>query len=140
MEVKIRKFQNKDYYKLNLLYEEVRKQTFYWLDDSHFKSSLEDDTKEETIFVATVNEKIVGFISIYEKDKFIHHLYIDNDYQDRGIGKVLLDNIISNFKTISLKCLTKNIKAVKFYKKYGFQEKNFGISDDGEYILFKYSL
>lgn len=137
MNVNIRKFENKDNYKLSEIYNDVRKQTFYWLDDSHFKTSFEEDTKDETIFVATVNEKVVGFISIWEEDGFVHHLYIEDQYQSRGIGKLLLDHIleISAFN-LTLKCLKKNKKAIKFYYNYGFKELSQDISEDGEYILF----
>lgn len=137
MNIKIRKFENKDNYKLSEIYNDVRKQTFYWLDESHFKTSFEEDTYEETIFVATVNNKIVGFISIWEEDGFVHHLYIDEEYQNRGIGKLLLNYVLEIIPyNITLKCLKRNKKAINFYSRYGFKEISHGNSEDGEYILF----
>ncbi|MGL4624417.1 MAG: GNAT family N-acetyltransferase [Culicoidibacterales bacterium] len=79
------------------------------------------DTVGELIFVATVAERIVGFIGLWEIDAFIHHLYIAEDYQHRGIGSQLIMTMQQLCpEPLSLKCLTTNTRALQFYGNHGF--------------------
>lgn len=70
-------------------------------------------------------------------DNFIHHLYIDENYQHQNIGSIVLDEAIKIMNSpVKLKCLVKNEKAVKFYEKKGFIALEKGVSNHGEYILY----
>ena len=72
------------------------------------------------------------------RDNFIHHLYIDEAYHKKGIGKALLKAAIEKTKfPVALKCLEKNIEAIEFYKKLGFVDKARGNNENGSFILFE---
>ena len=123
---------------LQRIFLEVRKKTFYWLDTQDYNlTDFDDETKGEFVLVALFNNKVVGFISLWLRGSFIHHFYIDDEYQQHKIGTKLLEEAIEIMNTpITLKCLEKNTKAIEFYKKKGFVAVDKGISDHGEYILF----
>ena len=123
------------------LFLKERQRTFSWLDASDFQlDDFEKHTQGEHIFVALLDDIPVGFISIWTPTNFIHHLYVDQNYQGQKIGTALIKTAITDFKLpLTLKCLEKNSKAVEFYKKTGFTEKKRGQSVNGTYIFFELS-
>ncbi|MBT1701193.1 GNAT family N-acetyltransferase [Fulvivirgaceae bacterium PWU4] len=126
---------------LQKLYLQVRQASFIWLDTSRFKlGAFDDDTKDELILVAKIGNKIVGFISAWIPDNFIHHLYVDNQYQHNGIGTKLLKEMVCRLQyPITLKCLKSNVSAIKFYERNQWHAKSEAVSEDGPYILFELS-
>jgi GNAT superfamily N-acetyltransferase len=137
--MKIVEIRKSDYEPLRTLFLKERINTFSWLDPSEFQlNDFERDTKGELILAALLDDIPVGFISIWMKGNFIHHLYIDQQYQGQGIGTELLKAAIA--KTgfpLTLKCLENNIKAVQFYFSKGFVAKERAQSEHGGYILFE---
>lgn len=137
--MEIREIRNTDFNILRKLFLKERQHTFYWVDPSKFKlDDFEKHIKGELVLVAIQEEIPVGFISIWMPNTFIHHLYIDQKYQGKGLGTQLLKAAIAQTNLpLSLKCLEDNTKAVAFYRKKGFIEKERGPSDHGNYILFE---
>jgi GNAT superfamily N-acetyltransferase len=135
----IREIKNTDFDVLRKLFLKERQDTFFWLDSTEFKlDDFEKHIKGELVFVAIEQEIPIGFISIWMPNKFIHHFYVDQNYQGKGVGTLLLNAAIQEtLLPITLKCLEKNTKAVAFYRKKGFIEKERGPSEHGGYILFK---
>lgn len=79
-------------------------------------SSFDKDTEGEFILVALVDNEIVGFVSVWSRDNFIHHLYVSNHFQNKGIGLRLLNSLIKKAPSeLTLKCLVKNKLALNFY-------------------------
>ncbi|CAH0539545.1 hypothetical protein [Vibrio marisflavi] len=63
------------------LYLNGRTSTFSWLDTSGYSlADFELDTEGERILVALVGEHVVGFISIWEPENFVHHLYVSDEH------------------------------------------------------------
>ncbi|SHH07759.1 GNAT family N-acetyltransferase [Flavobacterium defluvii] len=139
--MKIEEIKTNDFETLKILFLEERKRTFSWLDTSEFElDDFEKQTQGEYILVAHIDKIPVGFISIWMPNNFIHHLYVDQKYQGKKIGTELIKAAIQKTKfPITLKCLENNIKAVEFYKRKGFIEKEKGRSGNGTYILFELS-
>lgn len=75
------------------------------------------------IYIAYEQEKMLGFLTYYLSDDFIHLFFIDVNSQGKGIGSYLLEELITDFpdEVISLKCLTHNQSAIDFYEKKGFE-------------------
>lgn len=123
---------------LQRIFLKVRQKTFYWLDTANYDFiDFDRETEGEFILVALFSDKVVGFISLYLQGNFIHHFYIDEAYQRHNIGTELLEEAIQIMDVpITLKCLEKNTKAIKFYKKKGFVAIDRGVSEHGEYIVF----
>lgn len=70
-------------------------------------------------FVCEKNGGVVGFISIIEEGNIIA-LFVENEFQDLGIGKELLNYAKENYDQLSISIFEKNILARKFILNQGF--------------------
>jgi GNAT superfamily N-acetyltransferase len=124
---------------LRELFLKVRQNAFTWADAASFNIlDFDKETEGENVLIAICEGGLVGFISVWLADNFIHHLYIDEKHQKKGIGTALLKAALAKTKfPVRLKCIENNIKAVNFYKKNGFIEKGRGTTEEGAFILFE---
>lgn len=109
-----------------------KEQIMYMLKMHYNKESLQKQIGEfgHHFLLAEEGKRPVGFISyeINYKSKpqlMIHKLYILPNMQGLGIGIKFLDlmsetALKNNNHQLCLKVYYKNIKAIRFYKKYGF--------------------
>ncbi|WP_455209113.1 GNAT family N-acetyltransferase [Kaarinaea lacus] len=89
------------------------------------KNSQEKDTanivhneKYQALKVKAGN-KLVGYIA-WRHGFHIAQLYVDPEYQGKGIGTLLVDEVVTLAKEPRLK-VRSSLNAVGFYKKYGFE-------------------
>ncbi len=138
--LKIRSCKNEDFDSLREIYFMSRKINFTWLDTSDLKQEdFERDTKDESMLVAARQDQILGFISLWVPDRFVHHLYVHPDFTGQQVGKNLLKAAIEQWGTpMTLKCMRENTKALNFYVSQGWQAKDEGISPNGPYYLMEY--
>ena len=73
------------------------------------------------IYVWEEDGQIQGFAGLYED--YIAGIFVLEQAQSKGIGGQLLNYIKGRKPYLSLKVYQKNIRAVKFYKREGFQIK-----------------
>jgi (aminoalkyl)phosphonate N-acetyltransferase len=85
-------------------------------------------------FVAVQNDKIIGFISCHTQ-YLLHHcgkvgeiqeLFIDSDFRNMGLGRLLISEIIkiakiNNFKSLEVTSNKKRTENIQIYEQYGFQ-------------------
>ena len=101
---------------------------FFYEDQNYFCDHV---LKENRIWVVEIDQHPVAFIAM--NDDFIDHLYVHPDYQQRGIGKALLDHARQlSPEHLWLYTLQININAQAFYEKNGFVAEKFGISPPPE--------
>lgn len=106
---------------LRQLYLDSRSATFTWQDTNVFElSDFERDTDGEQIWVAVEGNEVLGFVSIWEPDAFIHHLFVSPHRLRHGAGLRLLNLSKQHYSTLSLKCLVANENATDFYHSNGF--------------------
>ncbi|QEC77945.1 GNAT family N-acetyltransferase [Mucilaginibacter ginsenosidivorax] len=136
----VRYFKEEDCHSLRDIYLVSRKQTFNWFDTSGY--SLDDfdrDTEGEKILVADYEGAVIGFISLWLPDNFIHHLFVHPAYSKKGVGKMLLNAAVTMLhKPVTLKCLTRNENALAFYRSQGWQIQERGEGKPGDYFLMSY--
>jgi len=142
MSISIRKARPTDTAALASLFLESRRRAFHWKDPLTFQ--LEDFEKQTTGEVVSVavdqNEKILGFVSVFESDRFIHHLFVDANYQRNEIGKLLLGSLARWLpRPHRLKCVAANQRACEFYAKNGWQQVDRGVSEDGDFLLLEWN-
>ncbi|EGQ9702451.1 GNAT family N-acetyltransferase [Vibrio parahaemolyticus] len=119
--MEIIKFQSHHLGAVRSLYLESRLATCTWLNTVEFDlSDFERDTEGESIWVAIESNKVVGFISIWAPDNFIHHLFVSPRNLRGGVGLKLLDLAKQWKPCLSLKCLSQNGNATEFYLSQGF--------------------
>lgn len=142
MSINIRKAQPADTTDLANLFLESRRRAFHWKNPTTFQlADFEKETTGEVVSVAVADDqKVVGFISVWEPDRFVHHLFVDANYQRNEIGRLLLSSLTRWLpRPYRLKCVAANLRACEFYRKNGWQEVGRGNSDDGEYLLLEWS-
>lgn len=108
-------------------------QTFYWTQTSEVDlKSFRNLTEDEVVYIALSDGLVVGFSGIYLPDKFLHHLYVDPDFQRKGVGSKLLAHAytVTGFN-LSLKCQVKNNLARAFYRASAWVEDS-GIGGEDE--------
>lgn len=137
----VREFRKEDINSLRNIYLETRKQAFSWLNGGSLElKDFDRDTEGERIWVYEMPKGIAGFVSVWEPDNFIHHLFVLPEFYKQGYGSQLLDACMLNInKPIRLKCVSQNIHALEFYRSKGWRTISKGVSADGEYQLMEFS-
>ena len=83
----------------------------------------------DNVIIAKDNNDVVGFISYGHRSDLpfdtgeIIALYVLSDHYGHGLGSQLMDaglKQMSAYNTICLRVLKNNIRAIRFYTKYGF--------------------
>ena len=125
---------------LTQIYNKIRLETTTWLDKGSVSvAEFSDLVDVETIYIAYEHDKMMGFLTYYVPDDFIHLFFIDAKSQGSGIGSLLLAELISDFEgeKISLKCLIHNHSAISFYEAKGFKiiETHEGVDNTGYHLM-----
>jgi len=109
-----------------------------WPFEKEGKEYFENMIKNNIVFVAEVEEKIVGYLagSICEQTSYITETFaeldnmcIDDEYRRLGIGTLLMDEFKEYCKenkvqNIKVTASAKNSRAIQFYMKNGFEDYN----------------
>jgi GNAT superfamily N-acetyltransferase len=138
IEYKIRDYRNEDFDPVTILWRISREKSlpefqrqkghFFYEDRDYFRGHILANNK---VWVAEWDRRPVAFMAVNQD--FIDQLYIDPDFQRRGIGKALLDFA----RTLTpdhlwLYTLQVNFMARAFYEKNGFAAEKFGFSPPPE--------
>ena len=118
-------------------------------DQMSYKNFINEfNSQNREYFFAIIENSIVGYIGIMDAiDAYeIIGIVVDENYQNMGIGKKLLDctKIFAQKNKRSLIALEvdeKNDKAIKFYKNFGFQVTNIRkkyYRDNDAYVMHYY--
>jgi len=106
-----------------------------------------NDNQFAKILVVTINEQVVGFMDYWVTfdSATICQIGIHPNYQRQGLGSKLMDEAIKDCyakraKTITLEVRANNVKAINFYKKYGFKialikEAYYSNGEDAIYMI-----
>lgn len=118
------------------IYLDVRRETMSWVEPSSFRfEDFIEHSSGETILVARSRKgDVLGFISVWTADDFIHMLYVSSQWRGLGVGSALLRAIPEwPVRSYRLKCLVKNRHAKEFYERHGFTVIDYGNSPEGDY-------
>lgn len=104
------------------IFLDARRKAFPWQPADRFGlDDYYDCVANELVIVAEVDWTVVGFVSIDEPERFIHTLFIDPDWQKRGIGTVLLREALAALRgSAQLTCSARNAAARAFYEHNGW--------------------
>ena len=134
----IREYRPEDFDAVTILWRIAREKSlpefqnakgyFFYQDQNYFRDHI---LKENRVFVVEGDQRPIAFMAM--KGDFIDQLYVHPDFQNRGVGKTLLNHA----RTISpqhvwLYTLQVNVNARAFYEKNGFLPERFGFSPPPE--------
>lgn len=95
-------------------------------------------TEAEAILVAELADRVVGFVTCYRPDRFVHHLYVDPAHWRRGIGRALLAAALGRLDgPAKLKCRQADLDARAFYRSQGWVEHPGGRDDRGPWLWLR---
>jgi Acetyltransferases len=80
-----------------------------------------------SVFTAWDGNKLIGLINVLDDNvmtAYIHYLLVDPDYQNRGIGKKLVQLVLEKYRDYLRIVLIAYDKEVDFYAKNGFVAGN----------------
>lgn len=107
----------------------------YW--ESNFLPVKEMLLQAEVyVYIDECKNEIEGFIGLEET--YIAGIFVRKEARSEGIGKALLDFIKEKKQELTLNVYQKNVRAVRFYERQGFQiidrymDKN---TDEKEYLM-----
>lgn len=109
-----------------------------WSFESDGKEYFEYMIKNEVVFVAEIDGKIVGYLAgsickqmsyITESFAELDNMCINDKYRGIGIGTLLINEFKKycleyNIQNIKVTASAKNIRAIEFYEKNGFEDYN----------------
>ncbi|EDT79299.1 GNAT family N-acetyltransferase [Clostridium perfringens] len=111
------------------------------------KEKIINRGKNQYWYVAEENGKVIGLGilmnhgNLRKKHVGVITLMVNSDYQNKGIGSLLMDKLINlseslNIIRLELCVFRDNYKAINLYKKFGFKEEGIKIKSalkNGEY-------
>jgi GNAT superfamily N-acetyltransferase len=134
---KVRPFAEKDRPAIEAIYRECRAEAEWLPPAIRGHADFSREVEGETILVAVGhNDDPEGFVSVWEPDRFIHHLYVRRDARRRGVGAALL-HALELPKPWRLKCLRANAAATAFYQAQGWAEVSSGVGEEGPYAMLE---
>ena len=104
------------------LYERAGTAAFAWRPAGYFKA--EDFTRfaeEEEVWLALMSGGLLGIISLFRPENFIHCLYVAPEAQRLGVGRSLVAYLRKETgQPMTLKLDTPNTNAIAFYERTGW--------------------
>lgn len=111
------------------------------------KEKIINRGKNQYWYVAEENGKVIGLGilmnhgNLRKKHVGVITLMVNSDYQNKGIGSLLMDKLINlseslNIIRLELCVFRNNYKAINLYKKFGFKEEGIKVKSalkNGEY-------
>ena len=97
----------------------------YW--ESYYEPVKEMLLQAE-VYVYENNGEIQGFIGL--NGEYVEGIFVCDKLQSQGIGKLLLDFVNESRTELSLHVYQKNIRAIRFYQREGFEIQSEGMDED----------
>ena len=105
----------------------------YWISNYEFVKEM---LPQAEVYVYEDDKMIQGFIGI--NDEYIEGIFVSDEMQSSGIGKILLDYIKDKKDRLQLKVYQKNVRAMSFYQREGFtiqSEEMDEFTREKEYVM-----
>lgn len=114
-----------------------RRHLFKWKSPAEFDpEDFDKSIGDEELWVAECDDEVVGFISFWAEDNFIHNLFVHPEYMGKGIGSALLEKGLTRIgRPASLKCLVRNREAINFYTSRGWWIDSRDTGSQGDYYV-----
>ena len=105
----------------------------YWISNYEFVKEM---LPQAEVYVYEDDKMIQGFIGV--SDEYIEGIFVSDEMQSCGIGKMLLDYIKDKKDRLQLKVYQKNVRAMSFYQREGFTIQSESMDEftgEKEYVM-----
>lgn len=96
----------------------------YWKDNFKLVKGM---LSQAEVYIYENNQKIQGFIGL--NDEYIEGVFVSDEMQSQGIGKILINYVKDKRKKLFLNVYQKNTRAISFYQREDFKIWCSGIDD-----------
>lgn len=135
----IRKLQKTDINRVADIWLKTNLKAHYFIPEQYWTNNYEvvkEMLPQAEVYVYEDDKIIQGFIGI--NDEYIEGIFVSDEMQSRGIGKMLLDYIKDKKDRLQLKVYQKNVRAMSFYQREGFTIQSEGMDEftgEKEYVM-----
>ena len=117
----IRKMLNGDIDRVADIWLKTNLKTHYFISNQYWKSNYElvkEMMSQSEVYVFEADKMIQGFVGL--NDEYIEGIFVSDEMQSCGIGKLLLDYVKDKKVSLRLNVYQKNARAISFYQREGF--------------------
>ena len=117
----IRKLLNGDIDRVADIWLKTNLKAHYFISNQYWKSNYElvkEMMSQSEVYVFEADKMIQGFVGL--NDEYIEGIFVSDEMQSCGIGKLLLDYIKDKKVSLRLNVYQKNARAISFYQREGF--------------------
>lgn len=135
----IRKLQKVDISRVADIWLKTNLKTHYFIPEQYWTNNYEvvkEMLPQADVYVYEDDKIIQGFVGI--NDEYIEGIFVSDEMQLCGIGKMLLDYIKDKKDKLQLKVYQKNVRAMSFYQREGFtiqSEEMDEFTREKEYVM-----
>lgn len=135
----IRKLQKVDINRVADIWLKTNLKTHYFIPEQYWTNNYEvvkEMLPQADVYVYEDDKIIQGFVGI--NDEYIEGIFVSDEMQSRGIGKMLLDYIKDKKDRLQLKVYQKNVRAMSFYQREGFTIQSESMDEftgEKEYVM-----
>ena len=117
----IRKLLNGDIDRVADIWLKTNLKVHYFISNQYWKSNYElvkEMMSQSEVYVYEDDKMIQGFVGL--NAEYIEGIFVSDEMQSCGIGKLLLDHIKNKKLRLRLNVYQKNTRALSFYQREGF--------------------
>ena len=135
----IRKLQKVDINRVADIWLKTNLKAHFFIPEQYRISNYEfvkEMLPQAEVYVYEDDKMIQGFIGV--SDEYIEGIFVSDEMQSCGIGKMLLDYIKDKKDKLQLKVYQKNVRAMSFYQREGFtiqSEEMDEFTGEKEYVM-----
>ena len=135
----IRKLQKVDINRVADILLKTNLKAHYFIPEQYWTNNYEvvkEILPQADVYVYEDDKIIQGFVGI--NDEYIEGIFVSDEMQSRGIGKMLLDYIKDKKDRLQLKVYQKNVRAMSFYQREGFTIQSESMDEftgEKEYVM-----
>lgn len=118
----IRELQKADINRVADIWLDTNLKAHHFIPAQYWKGNFElvkEMLQQAEVYVYENDQKIQGFTGL--SGEHIEGIFVSDAMQSQGIGKLLLDHIKDRKPELSLNVYQKNIRAISFYQREGFE-------------------
>lgn len=135
----IRKLRKTDINRVADIWLKTNLKAHYFIPEQYWTNNYEvvkEILPQADVYVYEDDKIIQGFVGI--NDEYIEGIFVSDEMQSRGIGKILLDYIKDKKDRLQLKVYQKNVRAMSFYQREGFTIQSESMDEftrEKEYVM-----
>lgn len=135
----IRVLQKSDINRVADIWLDTNLKAHYFIPAQYWKSNydlVKEMLSQAEVYVYESDEEIQGFVGV--SGEYIEGIFVSDAMQAKGIGKLLMDFIKDKRHKLYLNVYQKNMQAIHFYQREGFEIQREGLDEatgEKDYIM-----